>query len=181
MLGTMCLFIIYKDFAVSKNVGEYYTMGLSGIGIGDLVGRMSAGLMLSSEFFNPLLMYGLTMFFCGLVVICHMLITTSTHFLVLATLFGILYGSQNVLIAVAPSKIFGREKLPTVFGYILFLGGLGALFGAPIAGSIVDSTGSFDGVLGFTSANLFVGSILLFICFLVHRSAVRPQTVQIQV
>ncbi|XP_050725876.1 uncharacterized protein LOC127003374 isoform X2 [Eriocheir sinensis] len=49
MLGTMCLFIIYKDFAVSKNVGEYYTMGLSGIGIGDLVGRMSAGLMLSSE------------------------------------------------------------------------------------------------------------------------------------
>lgn len=49
MLGTMCLFIIYKDFAVSKNVGEYYTTALAGIGIGDLVGRMSAGFMLSSE------------------------------------------------------------------------------------------------------------------------------------
>lgn len=79
-------------------------------------------------------MYGLSMFLCGLVVLSHALITTSTHFLVLTALFGILYGSQNVLIAVTPSKVFGREKLPTVFGYILFLGGIGALIGAPIAG-----------------------------------------------
>lgn len=86
------------------------------------------------QFFNPLLMYALSMFFCGLVVLSHILITTSTHFLILTAMFGILYGSQNVLIAVTPSRIFGREKLPSVFGYILFLGGLGALIGAPIAG-----------------------------------------------
>ena len=48
MVGTICFFIIYKDFAVSKGVGDYYTMALSGIGIGDLVGRMSTGIMLSS-------------------------------------------------------------------------------------------------------------------------------------
>lgn len=49
MVGTICFFIIYKDFAVSKGVGEYYTMALSGIGIGDLVGRMSTGIMVSSK------------------------------------------------------------------------------------------------------------------------------------
>ena len=76
----------------------------------------------------------MAMLFCGVVMLCHAFITTSTHFLVLTALFGILNGAQNVLIAVTPTMVFGREKLSTVFGYILFLGGIGALIGAPIAG-----------------------------------------------
>lgn len=181
MVGTICLFIIYKDFAVSKGVGEYYTMALSGIGIGDLVGRMGSGILASSKFVNPVLTFSLAMLFCGVVVLCHAFITSSTHFLILTAMFGILNGSQNVLIAVTPSIVFGREKLSSVFGYILFLGGIGALIGAPIAGFIVDSTGSFDGVVGFSSASLFIGSCLMFFCFLVTRSPAQPQSQQQQV
>ncbi|XP_063842102.1 uncharacterized protein LOC135089870 isoform X1 [Scylla paramamosain] len=178
MVGTICFFIIYKDFAVSKGVGDYYTMALSGIGIGDLVGRMSTGIMLSVTLINPVLTFSVSMLLCGVVMFSHAFITTSTHFLVLTAMFGILNGSQNVLIAVTPTMVFGREKLSTVFGYILFLGGIGALIGAPIAGLIVDKTGNFDGVVGFSSGSLFAGSFLMFICFLIHRSTVQSQTQQ---
>lgn len=71
---------------------------------------------------------------CGVVVLCHMFVTTKTHFLAITVIFGFLYGAQNILIAVAPSLVFGKDKLPTVFGHILFLGGVAALIGAPIAG-----------------------------------------------
>lgn len=49
MIGTLCLQIIYKDFAESKGVGDYYSMALSGMGIGDLCGRISIGFLVSSE------------------------------------------------------------------------------------------------------------------------------------
>lgn len=47
LLGTLCLHIIYKDFAMSKGLGDYYSMALAGTGIGDLCGRMSTGLLLA--------------------------------------------------------------------------------------------------------------------------------------
>ncbi|KAG0723233.1 Monocarboxylate transporter 14 [Chionoecetes opilio] len=176
MLGTICFFIIYKDYAVSKGVGEYYTIALSGIGIGDLVGRMTTGIFVSSEFVNPVLTFSIVMLVCGLVVLTHAFIHTSTQFLILTAIFGILNGSLNVLIAVTPSLVFGRDKLSTVFGYILFLGGAGALIGAPIAGSIVDATGSFNGVVGFSSGSLVAGAGLMFCCYLVHRNTLLAQT-----
>ena len=88
----------------------------------------------SSQFVNPVLTFSVAMLLCGVVMFSHAFITTSTHFLILTALFGILNGSQNVLIAVTPTIVFGRENLSVVFGYILFLGGIGALIGAPIAG-----------------------------------------------
>ncbi|ROT66840.1 hypothetical protein C7M84_015111 [Penaeus vannamei] len=47
MVGTLTLYVIYKDFADSVGQSEYYSMALSGIGIGDLIGRVSTGLLMT--------------------------------------------------------------------------------------------------------------------------------------
>ncbi|XP_042215606.1 monocarboxylate transporter 12-like isoform X2 [Homarus americanus] len=178
MVGTLCLYIIYKDFADSKGVGDYYSMALSGIGIGDLCGRMCTGFLMSTRLVDPVFTYGLALLLCAIVMMCHIFISTSTHLLVLTAMFGFLYGSQNVLIAVAPSMVFGREKLITVFGHILFLGGIGALIGAPVAGYIVDSTGSYDGVLFFSVVSLTLGTCLMFMCYFIQRKKADQQQVE---
>lgn len=170
MLSTLFIFIIYKDFANSKGLGEYYAIALSIMGAGDLCGRMSMGFLLSIERLDSLFIYGLAMFFCGIDIFCHIFISTSKQLITVALLFGVMYGSQNILIAVVPSKVFGREKLPTVFGHILFMGGLGALFGAPLAGYIVDRTGSYDGLMSFSVVCLFLAASLMFSCSLVNRN-----------
>ena len=36
--------------------------------------------------------------------------------------------------AITPVKLFGKDNMVVVFGNMLFWGGIGALFGAPIAG-----------------------------------------------
>nr|XP_045614996.1 monocarboxylate transporter 9-like isoform X1 [Procambarus clarkii]XP_045614997.1 monocarboxylate transporter 9-like isoform X1 [Procambarus clarkii]XP_045614998.1 monocarboxylate transporter 9-like isoform X1 [Procambarus clarkii] len=178
MLGTLCLYIIYKDFADSKGLGDYYSMALSGIGIGDLCGRMFTGFLMNMKCIDSVFAYGLALLLCAVVMVGHIFIKTSTQLLVLTVIFGFLYGGQNVLIAVAPSMVFGREKLITVFGHILFLGGLGALIGAPIAGYIVDSTGNYDGVLLFSMASLASGTLLMFMCYFIHRKRSNEQHIE---
>lgn len=47
MVSTLFLFIIYMDFANNKGLGEYYAPALSSLGIGDAIGRLSVGILLS--------------------------------------------------------------------------------------------------------------------------------------
>ena len=64
----------------------------------------------------------------------YLIIKDGGLFIAAATVFGIMYGAQNIYIAVTPSRLFGREKLARVFGISVFLAGLGALIGSPVAG-----------------------------------------------
>ncbi|XP_066990596.1 uncharacterized protein [Macrobrachium rosenbergii] len=168
MLGTLTIHIIYKDFTNYLGVGEYYTVALSGIGVGDAVGRVGTGFLMSLKFIDPIFTYGLAQLLCCFVLAGHLLASNMFGLLALSASFGLLYGSQNILIAMAPSEVFGRDKLVIVFGHILFLGGIGALVGAPIAGAIVDATGLFEYVVLFSVTSLFGGSVLMFICYLIH-------------
>jgi len=52
----------------------------------------------------------------------------------LSFIFGVLFGVQCVSICLIPVEIFGKENLTVVLGQNFFWGGIGALFGAPIAG-----------------------------------------------
>lgn len=74
------------------------------------------------------------MFLTGVVLMCHVFIKNLVSMHILGTLFGMVYGAQNVLVAITPVKLFGKDRLVVVFGHLLFWGGIGALFGAPIAG-----------------------------------------------
>ncbi|XP_045118347.1 monocarboxylate transporter 9-like [Portunus trituberculatus] len=167
MLSTTSIFIIYKDFVVSKGLGEHYTIMLIGLGFGDVTGRLSMGIAHSNKFFNPVWSYCAALFLTGVVLLCHVFINSTPSLHIFGTLYGMTYGAQNVLVAIAPLKLFGKDRLVVVFGYLLVWGGIGALIGAPIAGSIVDKTGDYGGVLGLALACHTVGAALMMLCALI--------------
>jgi len=76
------------------------------------------------------------MLLLSFVISFHHFFTNPFILLALSALFGLLYAMTNVLLAVVPSRVFGRVNLRDVLGYELFMGGIGALVGAPIAGDI---------------------------------------------
>lgn len=74
------------------------------------------------------------MLFSAAILGLYLFIKNGTVFVIAVAVFGIMYGAQNIYIAVTPNRLFGREKLARVFGISLFLAGLGTLVGSPIAG-----------------------------------------------
>ncbi|XP_063840475.1 katanin p60 ATPase-containing subunit A-like 1 isoform X5 [Scylla paramamosain] len=167
MLSTTSIFIIYKDFIISRGFGEQYTIMLIGFGVGDVAGRLTMGIAHSSKFFNPVWSYCVSLFLTGVVLMCHVFIKSLPSMHIFGTLFGMTYGAQNVLVAIAPLKLFGKDRLVVVFGYLLVWGGIGALIGAPIAGTIVDKTGGYGGVLGMSLGCHIVAASLMMLCALI--------------
>ncbi|RXG72267.1 Monocarboxylate transporter 14 [Armadillidium vulgare] len=133
MLATMKLFVIYKDLSKFLGVEDYYSIAMSTVGIGDILGRISAGFLSSYKCIDSVLAYAIAMILCGIAIAFHICATWGPMFPLLTGLFGFFYGQQNVFITIVPAILFGRENLVSVFGYILFFAGLGALVGTPLA------------------------------------------------
>jgi len=84
--------------------------------------------------FNGSVFYGLSCFCTSLCVLSFLPPSNLVVYLMLSVLFGVFYGVQSVYQCILPVEIFGKENLTVVLGWNFFCGGIGALFGAPIAG-----------------------------------------------
>jgi len=142
--GTM--FIIFKDLLSQRNQEDQYQFCLQLVGIGDLLGRLLAGLASSHPPLNisPLVQY-LIIHILSCVVFFTFCFASSSITLIyfLFLMFGITWGAQNLYLAVAPAAVLGVVNISTVLGTFLFSAGLGQLIGPPLFGWLVDSTGSY--------------------------------------
>ena len=86
------------------------------------------------QWLSPTVFYGSSMFATSFCLLLFLTPPSTAFYLLLSTSFGILYGIQNVYLAVIPGTVFGKENLALVLGQNFFWGGVGALFGAPVAG-----------------------------------------------
>ncbi|CAG0894387.1 unnamed protein product [Darwinula stevensoni] len=168
IMGTLTLYVMYKDFAVSRNIEERFIYALSGIGLGDLIGRLFSGTFASWSFIDSVLIYALIQLVCGAVILYHMVIVTVEQLIFLCTAMGMCYGMQNVLLAVAPGEVYGPRNLTMVFGYILFWCGLGALVGPPVAG-FLEAKYSYDAAFIFAGVSTLSGGLATLTCFFVDR------------
>jgi len=64
-------------------------------------------------------------------------------FYLFAICFGLAYGGLIPLITVIPSELFGLRSLGVILGALALYNFVGGSFGAPIAGYIFDTTGSY--------------------------------------
>jgi len=142
--GTM--FIMFKDLLTQRNLEDQYQFCLQLVGIGDLIGRLVAGLASSHPPLNisPLFQY-IIMHVLSCLVFLTFCLAPSNIFLIyfLFLMFGITWGAQNLYLAVAPAAVLGVVNISTVLGTFLFSAGLGQLIGPPLFGWLVDATGSY--------------------------------------
>lgn len=62
-----------------------------------------------------------------------------SRFITFVVFYGILAGGYNALLPTTITEIYGVQNYATVNAFIYFIRGLGALFGAPVAGVILGS------------------------------------------
>ena len=128
------MFIMFKDLLSQQNLEEEYQSCLQIVGIGDLLGRLLAGLASSHTPFNvdPLKQYFVVHILSCLVFFSFCLTFTFSNMsciYLLFLMFGITWGAQNLYLAVAPAAVLGVANISTVLGTFLFSAGIGQLIG----------------------------------------------------
>ena len=129
--GTM--FIMFKDLLSQRGLEDQYQFCLQLVGIGDLIGRLVAGLASSHPPLNisPFLQYLITHVLSCLVFLSFCLAPSHIFLIYLMFLmFGITWGAQNLYLAVAPAAVLGVVNISTVLGTFLFSAGVGQLIGS---------------------------------------------------
>ncbi|RPD82855.1 MFS general substrate transporter [Lentinus tigrinus ALCF2SS1-7] len=81
----------------------------------------------------------LSVFFSAVTVFALWYDSDRGRFIAFTVLYGIWAGGYNALLPTTITEVYGVQNYSSVNGFIYFIRGLGALFGAPIAGVILGS------------------------------------------
>ena len=80
--------------------------------------------------------------------------------------YGVFSGGYNSLFPTTIVDIFGTQAYASVNGFLYFIRGLGALWGSPIGGTILEDgsdTGAFTAVIWYDFALLFASSVAVIL------------------
>ena len=75
-------------------------------------------------------------------------------------LFGIGFGGTNTMRAILPREYFGAKNFGTILGFLMGVGTLGSIIGAPLAGFVFDRLGSYQPIW-FAYAILAIVSLII--------------------
>lgn len=168
IMATSTVFTLLKDWIIWIGLEEIASYSLMAAGVGDIIGRVLAGLLswISKDKMSVLILFIGT----------HIMLTVSlviaalaqSKYSVLCSVFGvgIAGGSQCVLTAVAPMDKESAKDL----GKLLLAGGIGALFGPPFAGFLVDQTNNYSIALISCAGAPMLATVICTACQLYNMS-----------
>ncbi len=96
-------------------------------------------------------------------------------FYIFAIAFGLAYGGVIPLATLVPAELFGTKSLGMVIGALMLYSTIGGAGGAPFAGYVYDTTGSYRTVLPVLAA-ISVITVLLGVVLLKYRGKRRQDT-----
>ncbi len=126
-----------------------------------IIGRLSIG-WLADRLDRRRVAAG-TYLMMGLGLVCFNYASSASTGLLLPflVLFSIGFGGGNALRPALGREYFGRANFGSVFGFIVGITMLGSITGAPIAGWIYDTWGSYQGIWLFFAILTIVSTILI--------------------
>ncbi|KAI0640143.1 MFS general substrate transporter [Trametes polyzona] len=108
----------------------------------------------------------LSVIFSGIAVFALWYDSDRARFLAFIVFYGILAGGYNALLPTTITEVFGVQNYSSVNAFIYFIRGLGALFGAPIAGVILGShqrgTRATGGMLSLNALKTRYNEVAIF-------------------
>ncbi|KAK6166216.1 hypothetical protein SNE40_022966 [Patella caerulea] len=160
-LGLVTYFML--DIAVYKGFNEVDgSLFLSGVGFGNIIGRVIILLTRSLIRLSPVKEYCIYCIFTGVMLIFLGLGTHYWLIMAFSAAFGLGYGMLSSTANIAVFAISGEHRYPTALG--IFNTGIGVGFGiaGPIGGVIKDNVESYANILyGFSVISILSGLVLL--------------------
>ena len=103
----------------------------------------------------------------GVVVFALWYNASHARFISFVIFYGILAGGYNALLPTTITEIYGIQNYANVNGFIYFIRGLGALFGAPVAGVILGNhqrnvSSKLGSTSGITATRMRYNDVAIF-------------------
>ena len=144
-VGTFIPFVYLPDFAQSRNVGTVAAASLLGIiGGASVIGRLGLGGV--SDRFSVMRLYKLTLLMIGVSYALWFTAASYAALVTFAVILGVGYGGSVALCPAVVVELFGVHGLGAMLGVIYGGSAFTSLAWPPLAGFIVDRTGSYSGV-----------------------------------
>jgi len=160
---------LYVPFAhlppAAEDAGLSATQGamlVSIIGLTNTVGRIVAGWLADQPCVSPLIMTCSVVSGVAPLVYVFSVCTQLWEYIVLAAFFGFLTGCWVSVAPATLTDLLGANLLTQAFGFLSFFRGFAALSGPPIAGAVVDVTGSSEAAL-LVSGGIFTGAAVTYV------------------
>jgi MFS family permease len=162
VLATAALFVPFvflPAFALDRGASQVAASTLiSVLGGMSVFGRLGLGVL--GKRIDTLRLFKVATFVMGVSYVVWLTATAYGWLLVFVAVLGLGYGVRIALMPVVLIELFGLQNLGAILGVFFTATGISALLGPPLAGFIVDYTGSYRwvaafalamGLLGFTS------------------------------
>lgn len=168
--GYITPFLFLRPYALVQGFSPSdATWLLSGLGISSTVGRVFLGIVADKT--SKLLMIRLSFLALGISTLCLPVSDTIAKLAVFVAVYGISAGAFIALVAPVCAEYFPAISTPSLTGTVYAGAAVGNLFGAPIAGALIDlatrqgivSSASYDNAWWFAGAVMLASSIFLFL------------------
>ncbi|KAI8773287.1 monocarboxylate transporter 7 [Biomphalaria glabrata] len=97
---------------------------------------------------------------------CH----SSGSMAAVSAIFGLGFAAYNAMFTIVLCNLFGVDQLTSALGFAVFFRGTGVIIGPPVAGAVIDITGSFDKAF-------YVGGAFIVLGGLLHLMLLQPCTI----
>ncbi|XP_014205911.1 monocarboxylate transporter 4 [Copidosoma floridanum] len=163
MMGFYTPFVFVKDRALESGVDSNSAMFLvSIIGIGNVIGRLVFGGVVSLPGINALVVNNVFITLSGLLTMFSGFSMTKEYQFFFSAAFGLSVSVFAALRSLIIVELLGLEKLTNAFGLVLLFQGVGATVGAPLAGALKDMTGSYDASFYFAGILIVISAVICY-------------------
>jgi MFS family permease len=130
-------------------------------GLANFIGRFSHGAIANMGRVDVVTQYSISYLTFGVVILFVPHVTTYGVLLFIAFILGFTSGPWGVILQLVVTEIVGKDRMVAAYGYSWFASGIGFMFGAPIAGWLLDATKSYDTSLYFGGSSVILSILLM--------------------
>jgi len=153
-------FVYLPDFAHSRGVSSVSAAALVGfIGASSVVGRLGLGSVAARTGIIPL--YRTSTLILGLSFGLWIVSRSYPVMVVFTIVMGLAYGGMIALSPAVVAELFGVRGLGAMLGALYTSSAISALTGTPLAGFVIDRTGSYLWAAGLAGAAGVIGFLVL--------------------
>jgi len=142
---------------------------LSIVGITNTIGRIISGFITDLSCVNALIVTVISLGVGAIAPLAFPFCAEYWSFVICSIIFGTFLSAWCAVTSPAIVDIAGVDLLTSGFGTLTFVRGFSALIGPPIAGYLVDQTGTMDNAFYLSAGLLFTSSVVCFFAWIAQK------------